>query len=182
MYRFQYTVSEKDVADFSVFHVLNSSAGKKQLLMTRVMALVLAAMFIAFTVYMISAWGFENLSFFEIIIPAFWIAFFFAAKPLLIRGIRKQIMKTGKEGKLPIGESIIQFNEDHILEKTPIAEIKVNYSTVEKIIIADTNKMIYAYYNVATAFQIPFSVFENDAHKEAFLSFLSEKTGKTAVM
>ncbi|MDR2699188.1 MAG: YcxB family protein [Candidatus Methanoplasma sp.] len=81
------------------------------------------------------------------------------------------------EGKLPVGETFIQFHEDHVFERMDLAETKVSYESIERIVVnVDANK-VYLFIGATGAFIVPFSVFENDADKDAFLTFVRNKTG-----
>ena len=93
--------------------------------------------------------------------------------------MKKYIELMKKDGKLPYGkETLIRFEEDFFIDTDEINEVKIKYSSIEKIAICA--QAIYIYISVQQASIIPLSVFETEEQKAAFLAFIHNKAGITA--
>jgi hypothetical protein len=88
--------------------------------------------------------------------------------------IKLTIKAFKKEGKLPFGGKVIlQFDDEGIFEKNELAESKVKYGGIERIV--ETSDMIYIYIGAAQAFILPSHVFESETQKLGFLKFIADK-------
>lgn len=177
MYQFKYMLNDDDYWEFNKFHLSNAPANKKALLVLRLMVPVILAIS-----SLLSLNNYKN--FYELIAQIilfviFSVAWFFIVKPLTMLIMKLNIKIIKKDGKLPYGKDVlIQFEEDFFIETTNETETKTKYTSIEKI-AAGGNRAIYIYISSVQAFIIPFSVFESEKQRDAFLAFINYKAGTT---
>jgi len=170
MYSFNYNLDDTDYLEFNKFHFNTSQAHKKMTLITRLMVPVALIIF-----FLLSLTNYETGT--ELLVKgAIYIVgsviWFCVVKPLSILSIKMNMNAMKKSGKLPYGRNVqIQFDEEVIHEITEIAESKMKYSNIEKIVEVD--RALYIYYAATQAFIIPISVFESEEQKNEFLRFLN---------
>lgn len=177
MYKFSYSLDEKDYLEFNRFHFNTASANRKITLLLR--------LFVPVMLIVLSLPTFVNHEdMYEVLISGVIcvitsVIWFFAVKPLCMLNIKVSMKFMKKDGKLPYGKNVqIYFNEEEIHETTEVAESKVKYSNIEKI--AEGSQAVYIYIGAAQAFIIPLSVFETEVQKNEFLLFINSKNPKRA--
>ena len=173
MYRFEFTLNDEDYWEFSKYHANNAPSLKNLITAAR---LFLPAVLILLTV--LSALSYKDLNsfisriIFYAVSSVVWV---FALKPFLLFFLKIQMKLLKKDGKLPYGQnSLVTFGEDFVVDISDETETKIKYTKIEKISVGSI--AIYLYFSAAQALVIPFSVFENDAHKAEFLEFIKGKT------
>jgi hypothetical protein len=169
-YKFEYVTTENDFIEFNKFFMFNSPVGKKLILRLQLVLFVLAAaLFFLLILNLIS--GYISVAYIGILLVILIILL--CIKPIIGFTMKSFIKKMKKNGKLPVGEVLIYFNEDHIFEIANGMETKVSYSSIETVMIG--KDVIYLIFNTMLGGIVPFSVFENDGEREAFLAFIRGK-------
>lgn len=162
---------------FNQYHVIHSQTGKKAILSTKFLYLILTALVIL--VFYVTADNFETFLFKAAamaIVAAIGIIF---TKKLILGSVKRQIKNLKKSGRLPYStSSIVIFEAEDIQEITQTSESKTSYCLVEKIILA--NNAVYIYFSVAQAFIIPDRYFETMQEKQSLLQLLKQKTNLDA--
>ncbi|MCL2377932.1 MAG: YcxB family protein [Defluviitaleaceae bacterium] len=171
MFNFNFTLSEADYYEFNKHHSLSNLSAQKFILIVRII------LFITLGVGIISQFiaGYEGgrlspalfLSIIGILLSIFF-------KPFVLLLIKWQIREIKKQGKLPFDTNVhLQFDEEIYIESSETAEIKRNYTSIEKIV--QGHEAIYLYVGAIQATLIPFSAFDNEGHKNDFLAFINSK-------
>lgn len=176
MYRFEYTLSDKDFADFNEYHLKNDSTTKKTLKIIKPIPFAVAI--IIFVVNFIK----EGVTFISMLLPCIvliaaiiWLIKF--DDRVIKKTVKKAIDDQKKSGKMAYSPNgTVTFTEDMIIDKTETIEQRVNYSEVIKI--ANTDNALYVYITPVAASILPKSLFKSDNELNEFLSFLNEKCEK----
>ncbi len=172
MFEFKITLDDDDFLLFNQYNLFNSTIGKKNLMVFRLIIPFIALMFavviflvtLDFQLFLIEAIVMTILS-------ILWIGF---SKKMLLISLNKNIKKMKKEGKLLYtNEAVIKFDDEIIHEISPNTELKLKYQMVEKIAV--TEKAIYIYFG-SQAFVLPVTAFSDDTQKQKFLEFINSKT------
>ncbi|MDR2865911.1 MAG: YcxB family protein [Methanomassiliicoccaceae archaeon] len=172
MYRFEYTASREDFLRFNEYHLSNSPSGKRTIL---IFMLILPAIMLLFLILsLINGNDAASILFMVVIYAVISVIWILAVKRMIFRNFRRVIAKMEKEGKMPYGmRTVLQFEEDMMIESTDDTENKVRYSGIEKIGIG--SDMIYIYIGAIMAALVPLSAFRNDEEKDEFLRFINGK-------
>ena len=172
MFEFDYTITEKDYWNFNRYHTLHSPAGKKTLLVLSFIIPVL--LLIQIVVDVLKGYA-EYIIGVAVIYAVFSGIWALLLRPMMLIGVRLNMVLQKKNGKLPYDSQIIlRFDENFIYEKAPLTETKMSYAKLERIAVG--KKGVYLYHTVMSAFLIPNSVFTNAAQKHDFLQFIHHKT------
>ena len=172
MFEFDYTITEKDYWDFNQYHTLHSPAGKKTLLVLSFIIPVL--LLIQIVVDVLKGYA-EYIIGVAVIYAVFSGIWALLLRPMMLIGVRLNMVLLKKNGKLPYDSQInLRFEENFIYEKAQLTETKMSYEKLEQIAVG--KKGVYLYHTVMSAFLIPNSVFTNAAQKHDFLQFIHQKT------
>ena len=88
--------------------------------------------------------------------------------------IKLAISSAKRDGKLPYGKSTqIIFYDDYFHEITENSEAKINYSSLERVLIGPT--AVYIYMTAISAMLLPHRVFESETQKAEIIAFVSAK-------
>ncbi len=80
-----------------------------------------------------------------------------------------------KNGRLPYDSQVnLRFEDELIIEKTPMTEVKTMYAKLERIPVGKEG--VYLYHTVMSAFLIPNIAFTSAVQKYDFLQFIHQKT------
>ena len=173
-YQFEYKLTEQDYWDFNEFYLNNSNAikikfldaffGRRWLsgsftLLLAVFMLLLGRVAPFIVMLALAAMCFYGINRFGINISI---------------AIMKSRIK--KDGKLPFGRNCtLRFDDDCFVSVADEVETKMKYAIIEKILCS--HDTAYIFINAAQAEIIPFSVFEDENQRVAFLEFVSAKAG-----
>ena len=172
MFEFDYTVTEKDYMEFNRYHAQNSPAGKK----SRNIALymMLAALLLVLVTDIISG-NTEKMIFTLIAFAVMGVFVFLLLGPMMRWNVKLSTRIMKKSGRLPYDKQVnLRFEDDLIIEKTPMTEVKTSYASLERIAVGKEG--VYLYNSAISAILIPNTVFSNAAQKFDFLQFIHEKT------
>lgn len=172
MFEFSYTVSENDYIEFNRYHVQNSMAGKR----SRKIALyiILAALLLLLVTDIISG-NMGKITYTLIIYLVIGILMLLLLVPMMRWNIKLNIKLIKKSGRLPYeNEVYLRFEDDLLIDKTPLTEIKTSYAKLERIAVGTSG--VYLYNSAISAILIPNSAFANAAQKYDFLQFIHKKT------
>jgi len=176
MYTFEYTLDEADYLEFNKFLYIES---RETAQMKKIRKPVYFAIYFSFVaVLILSGITYEGLISVIMIALACVVAtlmlFIIFWKRIALFFIMLSINYVKKDGKSLFGkENKIHFDEISIHEVTELAEIKVTYENVERIM--EGRHAIYIFLNAIQAFIIPYRTFESKQQKTDFLFFIKEK-------
>lgn len=89
---------------------------------------------------------------------------------------KKQIKGMKKDGKLPYGKNVsMVFDEEGILSASELNETKVGYEAIERICEAEGDDAIYIFISSLQGFIIPHRIFESEAQRAEFMTFIQGK-------
>jgi len=176
MFKFEFILSEADYVDFFKFHVEQSWINRKTSPFLRWFVPVI---FIALFLVMLPGVDYWLAAVVQgIIMLVFciaWLVFERRISRAITHGIMKlSIYASKRDGKLPFGKTTqITFYDDVIHEINVISEMKVKYSSVERV--AKGPKAIYIYIAATQAIVLPFSMFESEEQARELIAFITER-------
>lgn len=175
MYRFEYDITEQEYLQFNEYHLLNSAAGKRGLILTKCMGLIFS---IVLVVAFIIAGAESGLIITEtIFLAVFSIIWFARGKKTAIKNMRKQMEKLKKEnGKLYSDKGTLIFDEYGITDISEDKELKTPYSTVTQLCIG--NNALYIYFSPMMAYIVPNRLINDINEFKAFLESNTERKFK----
>ena len=103
MFEFKYTMTDEDYLELNKFHLLNSPMGKKNLLITRLIAPIMLAIIMLPKALRSNNTTLLVVSVVILLIVSF--AGFFAVKPINMSVMKHHIKLMKKDGKLPYSKS-----------------------------------------------------------------------------
>ena len=171
MYTFEFQLDEKDYVEFNrTFQISELKRVIKPWHMILFTAVALTSLFLGITgsgsipiILVILACLMAAL----LLIIVFW-------KYTIIWYIKFNIKHMKKRGKLPFGKNVrTEFDEESFMEISELAESKVAYDNVERI-LEDSNA-IYIFISSIQAFILPHRIFESEQQKADFLAFINGK-------
>ena len=167
-------MTEEDYIKFNEHSFWNSSIGKKQYRMVKYGVPILA-----FAVLFILWFGFDADDLTAIIIAVIFAVYTvfrnLRLKKYFEKNIRKSVMYSKKDGKLPYSEySELEFGDEYIVETDETTVKKVRYSDL--VSVGYTEEHIFVYNGAYTAFVIPRRCMADNG--AALTALLEEKTGK----
>ena len=161
---FQFYITEEDYLAFNQYSLLNSTAGKRSLLIFLLLVL--------FSIMMDEDLWFIFVQIILSIIFSFLFILF--SKRILLNSVKGTVKNYKKDGKLPYPETgKVIFGEEGITEITTDMENRKNYSQIEKVCV--TSKGLYLFFNCSEACILTDSCFSSQEEKEQLLSFLHNK-------
>ena len=175
MFEFDFTVSEKDYIEFNRYHAQKSPAGKK--------SRRFAMMFVPAVFLIMIAVDYINGET-DLMVPMLIVLGVLGVVMLLLSGplmrwnatLSTKLMK--KNGRLPYDSQVkLRFDDESIIEKTPMTEVKTSYAKLERIAVGPSG--VYLYNSAISAILIPNTAFTNAAQKYDFLQFMHQKTNLT---
>lgn len=169
MFKVEYKISENDYLLFNEYHLLNSASGKRNLLGYRLILPMICLLSILLYTVAKSLTG----SYVAVLSIAtiLWLLF---SKKLLVSGMKRNIKKLARDGKLPYSkEGVLIFDEDFINDINTTTESKTRYSCIEKCCI--TENAIYLYFSAMQAYIVPMSAFSTEEDKQEFIKFINSK-------
>ena len=171
MYRFKFEVTEADYWEFNRFHVLTAMKTQKSHKVLRFLFWLLGLILMLLIFLQIYQGNVQALTVFFCVLM-FLYAIFYTQTLLWTAKLNIRALK--KQGKLPYEpQAELIFDEAAFTEITPEAEAKTKYSKL--IRIEEGRNAVYLFTDVIRAELIPFSAFESDAQKQAFLAFIKSK-------
>ena len=182
MYIFNYTLDEKDCLEFIKFRYFNLNAtdaakikkgGNPKYLIFYLVTLVIVLFAGIFsTNAILSIISYILASLFAIVAL---LIIFLILWPRITAGYAKLLLKSlKKKGKLPFGKNIrFELSEEYVAEFSELAEVKVKYENIEKVV--EASNAIYIYFNAIQVFALPYRAFESEQQKTEFLSFIKGK-------
>ena len=169
MYKFNYTLTEKDYFAFVKFHNKNALSAKRVALLLRVAAIIILAATV-FSIVMEGQFG----GFFHIFGVTYSVIILFGWVPLRNIGIKAQLKAMKKDGKAPFGEDAqVYFGDDDVHSISESSETRAKYIGLEKV--CEDGGAVYIYMNAIQAFVLPHRAFESDAQRVEFLTFIHGK-------
>ena len=172
-FKFKALVSENDYLDYNIFMNFKSPYGRKNIIVSRVLVLLI---FLAPIAVNLGYGGFTVNSVINIIPYLILLAIFqILFKPLWIWMLKGHIKSMKKKGKLPYTEDAeIEFYDNCLVEIANDSKSEIKYSILERVSIV-SNKVIYIHFNNAAALILPFSAFDSVETRARFIAFISEK-------
>ena len=175
MFEFDYTLSEKDYIEFNRYHAQYSPAGKRGCNVA--LDIVIVALLLVLVTELISG-NTGDMIYTLIAFLVIGVIMFFLRGPMLRWNINLSIKIMKKSGRLPYENQVnLRFENDLIIDKTPMTEIKTLYAKLERIAVGSSG--VYLYTSAASAILIPNTAFTNAAQKYDFLQFMHQKTNLT---
>ena len=173
MYKFEYDITEQEYLQFNEYHLLNSAAGKRGLILTKCMGLIFSIVLVA---AFIIAGAESGLIITEtIFLAVFSIIWFVRGKKTAIKNMRKQMKKLKKEnGKLYSNKGTLILDECGITDISEDKELKTPYSSITQLCVG--NNALYIYFSPMMAYIIPIKLLDN-IHE--FQLFIESKTNLT---
>ena len=174
MYQFKYTLNDNDYFEFNKYHLSNAPVNKKGLIVLRIMIPVIYILFLLLS--LIDVENFNEYVFIgqAVVCIIVSLAWFFLVKPLYTFLLKINIKLMKKYGKLPYGKDVlICFDEEFLIETTEKSESKIKYTSIERIVGA--NSAIYIYLNAVQAVIVPLSAFESEKIRDDFWDFIHYK-------
>ena len=172
VFEFDYTVSEQDYIEFNRYHMQKSPAGKRS---RSVVLLMMLAAFLIVLVVNLSSDGFEGSIPVLIIFGLAGLFMLLQMGPMMRWNAKMSIKFMKKSGRLPYDNQVnLRVENDFIIEKTPMTEIKTMYPKLERIAVGPFG--VYLYTSAISAILIPNTVFSNAAQKYDFLQLINQKT------
>lgn len=173
LFEFNVKMTDDDYFKFNEFWLIRSHYGRSQMVKMRILFTVVSI--IACIFYWITDGTTGNL-FILVGIDIFFLAllqiFFGKFMALCLKQQIKTLKKKGKMGYPP--ESLIQFDDDVIVETTPTEKTERSYSSLERVsVIGD--KTLYIHFNNVMAAILPSTAFVSEEQYESFLAFIKTK-------
>lgn len=166
---FQFCITEEDYLAFNQYALLNSTAGKRSLLIYRLCLPAIFLLLVLFSIMMDEDLWFIFVQIILSIIFSFLFILF--SKRILLNSVKGTVKNYKKDGKLPYPETgKVIFGEEGI---TTDMENRKNYSQIEKVCV--TSKGLYLFFNCSEACILTDSCFSSQEEKEQLLSFLHNK-------
>jgi len=156
VFRFEYSLNDDDYLKFSEYTLTNGAAWKRTVRLNRLSVFFVFMVFsvifwIVSSGYMVAVWGTVCSMSAAVIISV-------KIKSLIIAGLRSNVARLKKDGKLPYGKfGSVCFNDELITDTTPESQTKTGYQMVERIAV--TAEAIYVYISSTQAHIIPNGVF-----------------------
>ena len=173
LFEFNVKMTDDDYFKFNEFWLIRSHYGRSQMVKMRILFTVVSI--IACAVFLLDEWSTSDLFIlggaYIFVIVLFQI-FFNKFMALCLKQQIKTLKKKGKMGYPP--ESLIQFNDDVIVETTPTEKTERSYSSLERVsVIGD--KTLYIHFNNVMAAILPSTAFVSEEQYESFLAFIKTK-------
>ena len=172
MFKFNYTLEEKDYLQFAKYHYKNAPSQKRTAFVVRLLAAFLLLASIASAVL---SGGFNSTAH---ILGIILSGVILLGWDLIMRSaVKSQIKSMKRDGKAPYGEaSQVYFSEDDVHSVSESTETRAKYANLGRI--CDDGNAVYIYINAIQAFVLPYRAFESEAQKAEFLTFISGKVQK----
>lgn len=178
--KFDIKINEQDYIAFNKYYLRSSNVIKKTKNIVTFAMLGLCAILVFMFFYFNS---FDTLI--VPIVESVIICLFIFAYLLYFRthGINRSISNTikrmKKDGKLPFEEeSIVEFTDNMMHDKSKTTELKIEYDNIEKII--KTNKYLFVFIDSARATIIPIEQLGDD--KDKVINLLQDKVDKQKII
>ena len=178
-YSFEVNVDDNKYYEFNKYTMLYPHGKKEKFLRTK---LLLPAVFLlAWVINLISGKDWEYLTISILVYAVASVIWMFIVTPYNLFALKMNMRFFRKKGKLPYSEhSRIQFLDDCYIDESETVKEETKYDAIT-CICENKGKAIYLYQGLLRANIIPYSAFESDEQKEAFLEFISKKTGKSVI-
>ena len=176
-YEYSFVLTEQDYLDFNDYNINSNPVFKKRMLFARVF--IIWVTFFCSLWFLIQAAASDNDLRIGFIVAAvafliLGIIWFFSAHKINRGGVKKQIRKLLKTGKLYININItVCADDEELTECTPESETKYKYSIVERIGVGKSG--VYIYIGAVQAVVLPNRVFADENEKKELIKFLTEK-------
>lgn len=168
MYTFNFTISEKDILEFNVFHNDNTSFTKTWRFLWIFITIVV---FVICMLFMPVAWVFFGLT--GVFALSAGIIFIFR-RPFVAFWSKILIRSMKKRGKLPVGENNqLNFDENGFHAIGENGEFKLKYHALKRVRLGKA--AIYLCIGPRAALTIPKRAFESKEQGREFLSFIRGK-------
>ena len=172
-YQLHLSMTEEDYLNFSCFYATESKQGKSMLLKRRLLILAIMAVGVLLLVLLNGLDSFIiPYASWIIIVSVVYMVFF---KTIFSRNLRKQILKTKKDGRLPYApEAEYEFYEDKVVAIAPETRTEFSYSRIERICVVG-ERYIYVYNSSVSALVLSVPQIRQQVNETEFLQFLTEK-------
>ena len=173
LFKLNLNLTEDDYLNFNTFHTFESAYGKKTVIKTRIMFILIMALL---EVYIIFAFGPTPLGIgYAALLLAFVVLYMVFFKKIVTRNINAQIKRLKKIGKLPFDPvSTLEFYEDKLVEVTPSSRTEQGYGVLERICVVK-DRYILLYKSSVNAYKLPVAQIKEQLDQESFIAFLSGK-------
>ena len=163
------TLTEEDYILYNIFHFFHSPLNKKRYWTNRLLPFLLYTLIIIFMFLLDIKW---DLLLIEAMLLYLYALIRFVLYPRMVKkNIRKNILKTKKEGRLPYSpEYSIDYGEDTFIMTTPTRTIHYAYSDILEICKEDD--AVYLLVGAVEAVILPNRCLDQ---KDELLRFLYEK-------
>ena len=172
-FQFDIRLDDKDYLEYNLFWMLRSHYGKRHTVMMRT---VVAVLCVVFMLFVLCRGQFTADSFLAILPMAIFLllfeVLFSAFYGWVLKAHLRSLKTKGKMGFSPL--SSITFYDDRFVEITTDNKTEQTYAAIERISVVD-HTVLYIHVNNLMSYIVPFSCFESDEQREAFLAFLQSK-------
>lgn len=149
--KISFTLTEVDYLQFNLFHIKNSTTGKRTLTLLRYMTPLI---FIGASVILSILLNASFIVFFSVFLVAsiLWVMFY---PKFFYRNIKRTTLRIINEGKNEglIGEHHLTLTEDGVSDLTAVGEMKSTWSGIKKI--EEDLEHFYLYNSSVSAYIIP---------------------------
>lgn len=112
-----------------------------------------------------------------VVFGAMAFVYLFFYKRLSLRGLKNNLKRMKKAGKLPYpSNTTITFFEDYFFEKTDTSETRMSYLNVEHV--DDSDMAVYIYTGAISAYIVPNRAFKDSDERAAFICYMQTKAAK----
>lgn len=180
-FRFEVKVTEQDYYEFNRFVSFRTVSGKRPILRLRLLIAVtcILSLFASYT-NNASANTVTDLTLLVSVAIPLMILPQVLLKPLLLWSLKLRLKRLRKHDRiLYTPEAVIKFDGLHFHEITPTTKSELDYSIIERICVV-RNRILYLFKKNTAAYLIPWHAFSSQAELDALLTFLENRTGKTA--
>ncbi|MBO5408246.1 MAG: YcxB family protein [Clostridia bacterium] len=178
LYQFHTVMTEKDYYDFNKYHHVDSPVAKKHRLKWQ---LYIAGLFLLmFLRYALAGEEVYLLIWLFVCYAVFALILILLMKPLTLLLVKRMVRRMKKKEELFYSPTAtMEFYEDYFVETNEKFKTEIKYDAVVNLVV-NPGRAIYIYQNPAMAYTIPFNTFENDAVRQEFIAFITQKTEKSS--
>lgn len=170
------TITEEDYLAFNYFHVLESSFGKKRIILARLRYIALTVLLVVLV--LLFSRGRIDPSLYVIVLSAYTTLYMLLYKSLVKRSIRASIKRVKKEGKPSFDPiSKLEFYDDKLVAIDSTKRIEQGYDGIEGVHIVE-DRYIFLYDGHSSCFILPIPQVKAQLNQEEFIDFLFKKCSK----
>ena len=174
MFEFEFDLTLKEYIRYNMYHQSHAPYFKQRNLLSRLGVPIVLLVILIFAIAIKAE--LKTIIILAVLFTIISVLYNLLYNQVTARTLNRQVMDLDKEGRCPYNKhSILKFNNDSLIEISPTEESNVDYDTIEKIV--EITGLLLIYISTLNAIIMPVSVFTSQEQKEAFISFLEDRTG-----